>query len=796
VTPEARRPFAFAAALALVLGLCPAGADEATAPDSLADLLFEVQALLAEPPDRGGSGFEYSADYFIDYVEGDSILLRGHAVVLHRGARLEAPEMVYRRGDGTVEARSGSDSTARGDGPVITRGDESVRGQSILYHMESGRGLVRQGRVEFRDGFYTGRYIRTISEAEFHVHSGSYTTCDLPEPHFDFYSPRIKVLSDDMAIARPVYLRIAGHRVLWVPFYVFSLREDRQSGLLTPGYGSRPHASGTEWEVRNLGYYFAPSDYWDLTLSADLRERTGWLTRTALAYARRYHYSGRLETRFQLDPGVGREWWTSVRHSQEFGSGASLRANGTFQSNKTFQQDNSASLSERLSRTLRSNLRFDKRWREAGYSLSITASHTDNLDTKRVDTVLPDISLRSSRKALLPGLGSGSGRSRHVPWYGAIYYDASSRVRNLRRDHGGEISESTDANASLRITTQQRPASWLNISSSLTESWRDSDLRDGDAEGVRTDRFNASASLSQTLYGMFHPQIWRLTALRHVLKPDAGLSYSATRADTGGVIGFGGRGRPWKQSRRVNLRLSNSFWAKVLDHQEEESKVRLAQLNLSTSYDLDRDTRPLSDLATTLTVDAGHRLNTRLSLRSEFYGEEDRLRSPRLRQFEISTTLRLARQPGGRGNGGTTYGSTSAGAYDQRDRGYGYESGLQQDIDRPEARRQLQLSHYYSRYRGSEARSWVRAAVGGTVRRHWHLYYSLNANLHAPGVPLLSTDRLTAELLSIRREFHDWTATLNLEPSRFARDRTFYFKAQLKDIPQIRFERGDRRSLR
>ena len=819
-------------ALLLSWGAGTADADEAAATDSLADLLIEVQALLDAPPGDRDGGFEYSADDFIDYVEGDSILLRGHAVVLHRGARLEAPEMVYHRGAGTVEARAATDGTATGDSttavdstatvgrkgrpgaapqPSITRGDESVRGQSILYHLETGRGVVRRGRVEFKDGFYSGRYIRTLSADEFHVHAGSYTTCDLPHPHFDFYSPRIKVLAGDMAVARPVYLRIVGHRVFWIPFYVFSLREDRQSGVLTPGFGRRPvdyTSAQTEWEVRNLGYYFAPSDYWDLTLSADLRERTGWLTRAALAYAWRYHFSGRLETRLQsrqVGQRVQWEWWTSGRHSQELGSSASLRADGTFQSNKNFSRDNSSALNDRLSRTLRSNLRFDKRWREAGYSLSVTASHTDNLDTERAETVLPDLSLRSNRKALIPG--GGKGTSRQKQWYSSIYYDASARVRNSRRDYGGEVTEATRADASMRLTTQQRPASWLNLTSGLTETWRDTDLRDGDARAVRTDRFNASANLSQTFYGMFYPQVWRLTALRHVLKPDAGLSYSATRADTGGIVGFGGSGRPWEQNRRLNMRLSNSFWAKVLNDRDEEDKVRLAQLNLATSYDFDRETRPLADLSTTLTVDAGRRANTRLSLRQEFYDDDGHLRAPRLRQFEVSTTLRLAGLSSGSSRSGTTgrtgsaRGTPAAGGYPGGTYGggsgeYGYESGLQQDIERPEARRTLQLSHYYSKYRGSEARSWIRVAIGGTVRRHWHLYYSLNADLHAPGTPLLDRDRITAELLSIQREFHDWTATLNVEPSRFAVDRTFYFKVQLKDIPQIRFERGDRRGGR
>jgi hypothetical protein len=65
--------------------------------------------------------------------------------------------------------------------------------------------------------------------------------------------------------------------------------------------------------------------------------------------------------------------------------------------------------------------------------------------------------------------------------------------------------------------------------------------------------------------------------------------------------------------------------------------------------------------------------------------------------------------------------------------------------------------------------------------------------LRAPGTALFATDRITSELLSLQKEFHDWTATLNLEPSTFHKNRAFFFKAQFKDIPQIKFERGERR---
>ena len=110
------------------------------------------------------------------------------------------------------------------------------------------------------------------------------------------------------------------------------------------------------------------------------------------------------------------------------------------------------------------------------------------------------------------------------------------------------------------------------------------------------------------------------------------------------------------------------------------------------------------------------------------------------------------------------------------------------------------MGHYYSRQRRAGAadfeRSRLQASVGGRLFGGWHLDYSVYYNLKDPGVAFFDAGRVSAELLSLQRSFHDWTATLNIEPSRFAEDRAFYFKAQLKDIPQIRFERGDRRRRR
>lgn len=747
-------------------------------------------------------GFEYRAETFVLYgEEGDSLLLRGRpASVIYQQIQLEAAELVYYRREEIVEARALADSAGVLFGlPELRQGDEVLRGERIRYDLRRRQGVVFAGRIHRDKGHYAGRSIRILSTEEFHVRHGSYTTCDYPHPHFDFYSPRIKVLMGEMAIARPVYFRIAEKPIFWIPFYIFSLRQDRQSGILTPTFGRRPLYFGSdqyEWEVRNLGYYFAPSDYWDLTLAGDLRQRSGWLVRLTLAHALRYRWNGRIEAQFenrQEGYRPQRAWRVDLYHNQELSPTAQLRASGTFQSNRTFNRDNSANLRDRLNRTLRSNLSFNQRWPKSGNTFTLNASQTRNLDTQVAELTFPEASFRKARQPLW---GRKSQTAEARPWYAQIYYDAGMRLRQTRHTSPADTAESARADLDLRISSQHKPFSYLQLSPSLSETWRDADLRRGAVRGQRTDQFALSAALTQTFYGLFHPRLWQVVAFRHVLKPNLSLNLQATRTDTGGFLGFGGdRGR-WKPNRRLDLRLDNTFWAKV-QKGEEELKVRLAQLDFATGYDFERANRPLSELTTTFSIAAGQHFDTRLTWRSDFYDDQGELHlfSPRLRQFEARTTLRQAGQ--------TKVQTGKSGALSPfSGEIFGYETGLRDDIQT--RGRLFQLSHYYSRThstRASLTRSWVRLGIGfslgqthyatGQIREKWQVNYAINYDLHAPGRPLFAATRVISELLSLQREFHDWTATLNLEPSRFHRDRAFFFKVQLRDIPQLRFEHGD-----
>ena len=91
------------------------------------------------------------------------------------------------------------------------------------------------------------------------------TICDADEPHFHFKSDNLKLIEGKKLIARPVVLHIGRLPILAVPYYVFPLQKGRHSGILPFTLGNIERG---ERYIRNVGYYWAASEYCPLAKSA------------------------------------------------------------------------------------------------------------------------------------------------------------------------------------------------------------------------------------------------------------------------------------------------------------------------------------------------------------------------------------------------------------------------------------------------------------------------------------------------------------------------------------------------
>ncbi len=589
----------------------------------------------------------YSAEKVVFTFEPRATKLTGDAKVRYREMALDAGNIDIDWSNNILNARGlldtiqvdstlgGGDSIVWVGLPELDDGQQIVNGNSMVYNLKSKRGQVLEGDTEYQDGFYHGATIKRIDADTYNIRSGYYTTCDAEKPHFHFWSRDMKMVIKDKIVARPIALYFGPTPVLIFPFAVFSTRGGRQSGLIIPTYGE----SGSQGRYfKNLGYYWAPNDYFDIKGRLDFYERYGVLFKADGNYAKRYVLNGGLSGSFinmQRNDKVERRWDISINHSHTISPTMSLKANGYFVSDDSYIRDVSQNPTERMKRTIRSNATLSKKWAKTPYSATVNLNYQKDLNSGSITQSLPRITFNRSRSPFIP-LPEGV-KTEDANWYNKFYYSYSGKTEIKKKVTESEVSRSRGG-VSHRFTFTSTPDPVFHIAftpgASYKEVWYDewyeyfmgtdgvvdTVKHDGIPNGLRALRtFDASLRMSTKLYGLFKPNLFSIKAIRHTLSPGFTLTYNPDFSDpkwdyydvfadsagteklydrfSGGIYG----GAPRSEKRTLGISVGNLFEYKSVKG-EKETKGELFNLSLSTSYNFAADSLGWSDLSSSIRI--------------------------------------------------------------------------------------------------------------------------------------------------------------------------------------------------
>ena len=388
-----------------------------------------VSALAASAAPTAGAGVDsirYEADRVEDDRQSGIVTFTGNVIVQYQDVELKAARITFDRKRQVLEAEGMADSTGEGwvGRPVFVRGGERMEGSWMTYDLTTRRGTVRQGKAVHQRKYLRGEQLMLDPSRDLHARALSLSTCSRDHPHYDFLCGNLKVIENEKAIGRSVTFRIGPVPVFWLPFFVFPMEGERSSGLLTPSIGSN---SRDGIFARNIGYYYAPNDYWDATAKGTARERGGFLLETDFRYAIRSRLSGSADFAFEKDTRdpsrTRRNWRLNLRHQQKLSPTMGMRGTGTFTSSSTFDQVNGDDAYSFFNRQLRSSFSVDKQWRETGRSVDASFSYFNDLTTDQNRFQgFPRVSFRQGRR---PILGPRKTRSADRTWYQSIFYDFS-----------------------------------------------------------------------------------------------------------------------------------------------------------------------------------------------------------------------------------------------------------------------------------------------------------------------------------------------------------------------------------
>jgi sec-independent protein translocase protein TatC len=380
------------------MGLPTAPTRSFSSPDSV------ITELLARP---GYQSTRYRADSATVFVQDQRVLLKGQALTERRGTSLEAGTITYRRSSCVLDAT--------GDPKLFDRGQVMV-GEGIRYDTCVRRGVISDALTNFSEGstvwFLRGNVSQDSSSSRIFAASSEITSCDLPVPHYHFAGRQVKWISRNVLVARPVVLYVRDVPILWLPFIFQDMRPGRHSGILVPQFGFndlvRPNRSYNR-QISNIGYYWAPNDYIDLTARLD------WYSNRYLQYGLggQYNWINRFvdgSVAFSKQQQSGGSSSTTVRwdHRQTFDLSTSLNLDLNYASNTSVIQRNAI---DPLLNTqqITSSLNFSKRY--SWGTLTIGGNRRQSLSDGSVQQLLPALTISPASIAIGPTITWSPGLS-------------------------------------------------------------------------------------------------------------------------------------------------------------------------------------------------------------------------------------------------------------------------------------------------------------------------------------------------------------------------------------------------
>ncbi len=236
------------------------------------------------------------------------------------------------------------------------------------------------------------------------------------------------------------------------------------------------------------------------------------------------------------------------------------------------------------------------------------------------------------------------------------------------------------------------------------------------------------------------------------------------------------------------LSLRNIFQAKTVNG-DKERKFDMFTLNFSSSVDFEKDKRRIAPLRTTFDFRPLKVITTRLTARHDFYDDDDKFHpfSPYLDNLSISTNVGLSQGRLGfmsissRDNANTNLGRDDFDMAKNR-----MDGGLDERTGSKSRPFNLRFSHTYG-IRRNKRPGKDKYTVTNTIKPTLTFSPSRNFSVNYYCYYNFEKKTLVDQRVVINRDLHCWEANISWVPAGIREG--FYFKVNIKELPDVKIER-------
>lgn len=499
---------------------------------------------------------KYSKDRSIMY-------LYGNARVVYQSFELDAEYIRYDSKNNTIFASGLKDEKGRYFGKPIFKMEQegSSVADSLLYNTKTGKGTVYNTFTEQEGGFFSGGQSKKQPDDEIHVKGMTYSTCNLPHPHFGIYITK-GIVAEHQIITGPAYLKIEDIPIpIGLPFAFFPKPNKKASGIILPSVGEDATRG---FFLRDAGYYIGFNDYLDARIMGTIFTRGSYETNVTSNYMKRYKYNGNINvayasTRNGLEGTPEYEpqknfhinWTHSQNANANPGTVFSAYVNaGTSSYNRTTAAGNTYDVRAISQNTLASSVSYGKTM--GIFNLTAALGHSQEIQSKTISLTLPQVNL--SMNTINPF--DSKNRVGEQKWYQKLTLGYSLQANNTVSttedklfDKDGFKRFQNGFNHNIPISLPFNVANYFNfnVNAQYNEQWhfqsveqkllrlvnRPDSLTYDTVQGFkRSGEYNIGIGMSTKIYNQAQfGSNSKINAIRHVMTPNFNLSYKPDFSD-------------------------------------------------------------------------------------------------------------------------------------------------------------------------------------------------------------------------------------------------------------------------
>jgi LPS-assembly protein len=355
--------------------------------------------------------------YFLEQDKEQNVYTAKGKVELREGTRLLYADYVTYNTDNQEILAEGN--------VVFREGEDVVECNKLHLNLDTKMGKIEKGKIFIKRGDFniSGTEIEKIGEATYTMKNGEMTTCEGERPAWKFTAKDVKLTVEGYAKTKGAKFQILNQTVMYMPWGMFPVKTERQSGFLMPGVQL---SSRDGIQIKNA-YFWAISKDKDATFYLDYIENRGFKPGAEFRYALREDLKGAWYASIVSDKDYNNtRYQIKGTHEQVIGNDMVFKANINHVSDIDYLKDFGSTVLERSENMLKSTAYIEKPLKKS--LLTYEMSYIKNIIQKDNDPTLKYLPFVSFFTEYIPIMKE------------TFYTDVHSEYTNFYREKGDKYS--------------------------------------------------------------------------------------------------------------------------------------------------------------------------------------------------------------------------------------------------------------------------------------------------------------------------------------------------------------------